>query len=574
MEDGEVTRLGVIGAVSKCAGAGLGMVAAAGGKVTGAVKSLFTRPFDHFLLVTDEQDEATPQTPLLKPEIEDTASREDELVTMVTALESDLAEVRSQVAEAQNQIEGMQSQFASRLRELQAEKDSLIFDLEQKTKEINHLKGTEATLRARVTAMESELDTTEAGLEKARRPESLAKPQLLSEISVAQTEPEVLLSEQQQDETVLSVRKKTEPLREVTTAENKDEAETAIEEFQSQPQVAEVDIPVSKDVDITETEPVELPDQEQKAPAVVQTEQKVEHSIQTTTEQSDGRGDVETEIGKFQPVFVKTSSSVPADVTIEEVNASDFDSATEKIIFIKALSDIASQDRAIRIDAIEVMAGIRHELSARALVAQMAKEPTTQIRAECIKALATLNMKEGLPAIERALSEQDISIRLAAVRGLYRLAGEESAPVLIRMLRDEYPDVRRRTATCIGWLRKEELAVELVPLLDDSSVSVRLAAVKAMGNLCSRGVISALIEHLSDPEKIIRKAIIAALEAISGKKMSGPLPRDEKSLRLLIVRWQRWWEDEQTPPCVTSGQSKTGQKGKKTQSEDRPGIRF
>ena len=563
MENEEVKRLGVIGAVSKCAGAGLGTVAAAGGKVTGAVKSLFTRPFDDFALVTDEQDEAEPQTPLLKPEIENTAPGEDELVSMVTALESDVAEVRSQLATSQNQVEDMQSQFALQLSELQAQKDSLIFDMEKTTKEINHLRSTEATLRARITAMESELDTTKAELEKARRSERFTKPQLLSEIGVAQTEPEVLLSEQQQDETVASVRKKTEPLREVTTAENKDKAEIAIEEFPSQPQVAEFDIPVSKDVDIAETEPVELPGQEQKSPAVVQTEQKVEHSIETTTVQSDGQEQMQAEIEVFQPVFAETSSSVPADVTVEEVNASDFDSATEKIIFIKALSDIASQDKAMRIDAIEVMAGIRHELSIRALVAQMAKEPTTQIRAECIKALATLNIKEGLPAIERALSEQDISIRLAAVRGLYCLAGPESAPVLVRMLCDEYADVRRRTATCIGWLGKEELAVELVPLLDDSSVSVRLAAVKAMGNLCSREVISALIEHLSDPEKIIRKAIIAALEAITGKKMSEPFPRDEKSLQLLIVRWQQWWEDEQTPPCVTSGQSKTGKKAKK-----------
>lgn len=564
MEYEEVKRFGVIGVVSKCAGTGLGTVVSAGGKITGAIKSLFTRPFDTFAFVTYEQDEAMPQpSPLIKPKIENMAPIEDEPVGMVTALESDLAEVRSRLAEAQNQIEDMQFQFASQLRQLQAAKDSLIFDLEQKTKEINHLKDTEATLRARLTAMESELDTTKIELEKARRPERFAKPQLLTEIGIAQTEPEVLLSGQQQDETVVSVKETIEPLREVTAPENKDEAQTATEEFPSQYQVAGTDILMSKDVDINKTEPVELPEQEQKVPAVLQTEQKVEHSIETTTERSDGRGDVETEIGKFGPVLVETLSSVPADVTIEEVNAADFDSASEKIFFMRALSDIGSQDKATRRGAIEVIAGIRHELSVRVLVAQMSKEPTTQVRAECIKALATLNMKEGLPTIERALSEQDISIRLAAVRGLYCLAGAESAPSLIRMLCDEYADVRRRTATCIGWLGREDLAVELVPLLDDSSVSVRLAAVKAMGNLYNREVISALIEHLSDSEKIICEAVIAALEAITDKKMSGPLPNDEKSLQLLIARWQQWWEDEHTPPCVNSRQSKTAQKTRK-----------
>ena len=542
MENEEAKHSGVLGTVSKCAGAGIGTVA----KVGGTVKNLLTRPVDDFVpdINEDEQAEVTPQTPVLEAEAENTVPKADELADKVTTLETELVETRNLLAEAKSHAEKMQSEFASQLNTLQTERESLIFDLEQATKEVNESKSIEATLRARVTAMESELDTTKAELEKARRPERFAKPQLLSEVSIAQTEPEVLLSEQQQDETVVSVEEKAEPFREVTTAENKDEAEIAIEESPSLPQVAEFDIPVSEIVGITETEQVELPEQEQKEPAVVQTEQKVEHAIETTTEQSDGRGDVETEIGKFQPVFAETSSSVPADVTIEEVNAADFDSASEKIIFIRALSDIASQDKAMRIDAIEVMAGIRHELSARALVAQMAKEPTTQIRAECIKALATLNMKEGLPAIESALNEQDISIRLAAVRGLYCLAGAESAPVLVRMLCDEYADVRRRTATCIGWLGKEELAVELVPLLDDSSVSVRLAAVKAMCNLCSREVISALIEHLSDPEEIICKAIITALEAITGKEMSGSFPKDEKSLQILIIRWCEWWKDE------------------------------
>ena len=544
MENEEI-RLGALGAVSKCAGAGVGTAT----KVTSAVKNLLTRPVDDFALVTNEQDEATAQTAALEPEIENTAPREDELVSKVTALKSDLAEVRSRLAESQNQVEDMQSQFASQLSELQAQKDSLIFDLEQTTKEINYIKSTETTLRARITAMESELEVTKAELEIARRPEMFAKPQLLSEVGIVRTEPEVLLSEQQ-DETVVSAEEKAEPFREVTTAENKDEAERAIEESPSQPPIAEFDIPVSEDVDVTETDQSDLPQQQHKEPVIEETEQEVKSSMETTPVQSGEQEKAKTKAHEFGPVIAETSSSVPADVTVEEVNAADFDSTTEKIIFINALSGISSPDKATRVDAVKVMAGIRHELSVRALVAQMAKEPAAQIRAECIKALATLNMKEGLPVIENALSEHSVSVRLAAVRGLYRLGGVTSAPELIRMLCDENEDVRRRTATCIGWLGKEELAVELVPLLDDSSVSVRLAAVEAMGNLRNRRQgIADLIKHLNDPEKIICKAIISALKTITGKKMSGSFPKDEKSLQILIIRWCEWWKDEHKVFC-------------------------
>ena len=147
------------------------------------------------------------------------------------------------------------------------------------------------------------------------------------------------------------------------------------------------------------------------------------------------------------------------------------------------------------------------------------------------------------------MSEEAVSVRLAAVRGLYRLGGVTSAPELIRMLCDENEDVRRRTATCIGWLGKKEFATALVPLLDDSSISVRQATIEAMSNLCSQAVVSALIEHLGDPEKANREAIIAALKTITGKKMSGSFPKDEKSLQILIIRWREWWKDEHKVFC-------------------------
>jgi len=378
------------------------------------------------------------------------------------------------LAEAQNQVGQMQSEFASQLSELQAEKDSLIFDLEQSTKEVNDLKSIEVTLRARIAALESEL---EAAKGKPSSPLIHAKP-LLSQVDISRIEPEVLLSEQ-----------------------------------------------------------------EHKKPVVEETEQEVESSIKTTAVQSDEQEQSEIEVKEPVPVIAETSSSVPAEVTAEEVNAADFDSATEKVIFIKALSEISSQYKAIRVDAVKTIAGIDHELSVRALIGQIAKEPVPQVRAECIKALAELNRKEGLPAIERALTEEALSVRLAAVRGLYRLGGLTSAPQLLRMLCDENKEVRRRTATCIGWLGREDLAVELVPLLDDSSASVRRAAIEAMGNLHSQKVVEELIVHLTDPEKMIRKVIIAALKTITGKKMSGPFPGNEKSVLRLVARWQQWWGD-------------------------------
>lgn len=232
------------------------------------------------------------------------------------------------------------------------------------------------------------------------------------------------------------------------------------------------------------------------------------------------------------------------DATLEEAYKAFFPNVTDRIIFTKALSDIASHDPGVRVDAARVIAGVRLESSVKAIVAQMAREPSAQARQEYLKALTTMEMKEAVPAVKRALTDESASVRLAAVWALYHLAGAESAPALVQVFSDADEEVRRRAATCIGWLGQERFAAELLPLLGDGSVSVRQAAIEAMANLGSRHVVSALIEHLKDPEKSVRKAIVGALKAITGKTMSGPFPTDEKSLERLIVRWREWWNEE------------------------------
>ena len=243
---------------------------------------------------------------------------------------------------------------------------------------------------------------------------------------------------------------------------------------------------------------------------------------------------------------VKVHSS--PNVTLEDVRVAVFQNETDRIIFKRALSDIASQDVSVRADGVRTIAGIRHDLSVKALIAQMASEPSPQVRQECIKALTKLEKKEGLSTIVRALNDRAALVRLAAVWGLYRLAGAECAPALTKLFFDEDEEVRLRAATCIGWLGQDALAVKLLPLLADRSVSVRRAAVEAMGNLRSRQVVSALIERMNDPEESIRKAVLGALKTITGKKMSGRFSVNEKSHQLLIARWREWWKE------VRSGQ--------------------
>jgi len=245
-----------------------------------------------------------------------------------------------------------------------------------------------------------------------------------------------------------------------------------------------------------------------------------------------------------RPRVTETKKPAPIPVTPEKVESAVFPDAAKKIIFKQAISDMANRDAAVRVDAAKTLAGIRHELSVRVLAAQMANEPSSQVRQECVKALTKLEMQEGLPAIKLALTDEVAAVRLAAVWGLYHLTGAESFESLTRMFLDKDEEVRRRAATCIGWLGQNEFAVTLLPLVADKSVSVRQAAIEAMGNLHSRQVVSALIECLNDPEESIRKAALRAIEKITGKKMGRPSLIDEKSYQRLMARWREWWKQE------------------------------
>jgi len=394
-------------------------------------------------------------------------------------------------------------------------------------------------MRALVTALESDLAAVRRELAETQSQAEKTQSQLISQLKVLRAEKESLISE------LTDVRNKTNEVKPREDAINEPATvpKSKLDASRDKLEKAERDVEAKSSAGVGAAQTqigTALSDVDQNKDAVVLVEEKAVSSMEATAE-----ADEKIEGSQIQPLVAEAEAPKPVDVTLEEVEATDLPNASEKVIFTKALSDITSEDASVRIDVVRIIAGIRHKLSVRALTAQMAHETSTQVRQECIKGIMTLQMAEGLPAVERALTDRSASVRLAAVWGLYRLAGAESAPALIGMFSDEDEEVRRRAVTCIGWLGKEELAVELVPLLDDSSISVRLAAVEAMGNLRCRQVVRPLIKHLNDPAESVRKAVLSALKIITGKKMSGPFPKNAKSLERLIVRWQEWWNQQQ-----------------------------
>jgi HEAT repeat protein len=487
---------GIVSVVSKQAGTLAGTsvaiskkIAGGGAKTMVAAKDLLKRPLRILTPENNKNNGSTSEESVSESQGKQENVRKSAAKALIETLELDLAVAERELEKAQSDAEKSQCKLTLQLNELKAEKESLISEisaLEEAKSQANETAIREGELKARIAALESDLALAQHHLERSRKEELEIQSQSPSDLSDVKPEEKVALSDWDEEEV---------------------EVESIMEEIE-----------------------------------VASTEEKVEYAMQPTVAQSVGvLTKIEDQLSR--PVSKFEEPDFPA-VTESHVETAVFPSTTDNVIFTRVLSDIDSEDVKTRANAVKVIGGIQHELSIKTLVTHLARETSPQVRQECIKALTRQEVNGGLQAVRRALADPAASVRLAAVRGLYRLAGEESASDLVRMLSDENEEVRRRSATCIGWLRHEELAVELIPLLSNGSPSVRRAAIEAMGNLRSRQVISALIEHLNDPEKSIRMVIIDTLEKITGKKMSGPLPRNDKALQCYIARWHEWWKEE------------------------------
>jgi hypothetical protein len=379
-----------------------------------------------------------------------------------------------------------------------------------------------------VGALESDLATIRRKLEKVLKEAEQLHSQLASQLKALQEEKDSLLSQLEQAwYEVKQARARENAVRDRVAAAESELAAARRELEKADKQKKQVKPKPPSDVSAAQTKKKTVLSKEkrQKA-AAVPAQQKGEPSMEAIAAGSNELANVKIEKHQSQPLITENKIQNPADITPEQVQAAVFPNTTDRIIFTKALSEIASQDTPTRADAARAMARVRHNLSVRALAAQIERETSPQVRQQCIKALTTLEMTEGLDAIERTLTDPAASVRLAAVWGVYCLAGAKGAAALAGMFSDEDEEVRRRAVTCIGWLGQKQLTV------------------KTTNYLRSPQVISPLIERLNDPAEFIRKAALGALEAITGRKMSQPSPADQKSHQHLIERWRKWWKQE------------------------------
>jgi len=440
-----------------------------------------------------ELDDTRGELEKIQSKSSQTDNLQDDQSEEVAALKSDLAAAQSKLDKMRNEAKKTKSHFESRFKEMQEEKDTLLSELEKAQSQVKEAETSQDDVNVRVTTLESKLAKTQENLKEAKNETKKVRLEFESQVKTLQAENDSLISELEEarkeaDDAIMkadSMKSKIVALESDVNAFDLKLRET----HEENSDIGIVQSQTSSDSS-DENQPVEsLVAEQQLSVPVDTTVGKVEEPKQEPSLDAEPESTPEVEVTE------------PVEVTLEDVRSADFKNEAQRIIFMKAFSDFAGENAITRTNAAGALAGIHHELSFRLLVTHIEGEPSAMVRRECIKALTTLEMVEGLSVIERALADEAASVRLAAVWGVYRLAGTKGIPKLIGMLSDNDESVRRRAVTCIGWLGGQ---------------------LETVGNFGSCRTMSALMECLNDPAKSTRRI----------------------SLEHSIERWQKWWKAE------------------------------
>lgn len=214
--------------------------------------------------------------------------------------------------------------------------------------------------------------------------------------------------------------------------------------------------------------------------------------------------------------------------------------------------ELREPDEARALLAAEVLGQAEGPVAARALCIGL-EHPSAEVRAESAEGLARLRDDAQAPALARALARDPISeVRRACVRALFDL-GLRDEPVRAA-IEAACSDTDRevRALARVALLRRDDprglaAGAALLPLLDPSDRDACAAALRAIGRRATRDpqVIEALRAILRGDDRALR---VAALDVVTRTRAAAllsdvaPLLEDSRTAPDAVARLMRWGE--------------------------------
>lgn len=113
--------------------------------------------------------------------------------------------------------------------------------------------------------------------------------------------------------------------------------------------------------------------------------------------------------------------------------------------------DLASEDRSVRLEALEDLSGMGGSPLASEVV-HLLKDSDERVRIQALQALGTMRHRDARQAVEACLDSENQHIRATAVKAISQLGGERVVPLIIARLEDEDPRVRSNALEGLGYV--------------------------------------------------------------------------------------------------------------------------
>jgi len=161
-------------------------------------------------------------------------------------------------------------------------------------------------------------------------------------------------------------------------------------------------------------------------------------------------------------------------------------------------------------------------------------EPDAPTRVATVFALGALHDVSAVPALKKALQDEDSAVTQAAVEGLRVMEAPGIVEALLQNLSDSREKVRLNNASALGAFHDAAVSDALIQTIHkDPSEGVRLAALQALPNAGGFSTFHVILGVLKDPkaDPTLKEKASKALLSLTGQ-----------DLGVDAGRWSKWWD--------------------------------
>ncbi|MEM6794948.1 MAG: M56 family metallopeptidase [Acidobacteriota bacterium] len=210
------------------------------------------------------------------------------------------------------------------------------------------------------------------------------------------------------------------------------------------------------------------------------------------------------------------AAAAAADRSDAAPAAADLEAARSRAL-PALLRALEDQDPEVRVQTARALGRLQSRRALEPLMRAVTRDASREVRRASAWALGMIEDAAATPALIVALAEADSDVRLRSAWALGMIEDASAAPALVEALADPDPKLRRRAAWALGMIESVEGVEALLEALDaDPDRETRTRSAWALGMIEDPSALDGLIAAVEDPDPELRERALWAIRQIAG----------------------------------------------------------